>query len=566
MRQFQVFSLKFEVVGAMSSATNFKLQTSNFKLHSLLISLILFWSSCANIVAPTGGPKDEQPPIIVAESPANFSTRFTGNIIAIDLDEYVQLNNPTQEIVISPAIEPEPEFKVKGKRLTIEFKGTLDSATTYTIAFGEALKDANEGNTLSGFKYVFSTGEELDSLSVKGKVIAAQSDKPAEKVLVMLYKETTDSIVFKKKPFYFTKTDSDGRFSLENIRAGEYKIFALKDENFNYLYDLPNEEIAFQESSVVVSDSAKPINLFLFKENRVVPLKMISKDDSKAECVKFVLSGAAKNVALIAKNDSSALGIPEYNATRDSITLWYTHPWKSDTAILVLNAENTDTFALRNTIDTLDTLKNKLSELTILSKRETYHPAAKISVLLSRPVESADFTNVAVEQDSPQVELKYTFIRFADSVQRKIEIDFPRKPGTAYTVSLPAGTFTDYFGIASDSLEWNVVTKQQEDFASLKLTVSGKENTNYILQLLGDNESVAFEKVFSGSAVFQFDDLLPGTYQPLIIYDTNANGNWDTGNYLSGAQPERTYRHPEQISLRANWEIEVELKLAGVLQ
>ncbi|MDZ4844438.1 MAG: Ig-like domain-containing domain [Chitinophagales bacterium] len=520
-------------------------------------------ASCANIVAPTGGPKDEQPPKIVGESSANYSTRFTGNTIAIEFDEYVQLNNPSQEIVISPAIEPEPKFSIKGKRLTIEFKGTLDSATTYTIAFGEALKDANESNTLSGFKYVFSTGEELDSLFVKGKVTIAKSDNPADKVLVMLYKETTDSIVFQKKPFYFTKTDSEGRFSLENIRVGEYKIFALKDENFNYLYDLPNEEIAFAELPIRVDSSNAPIPLFLFKEDRKQPLKVLSKDDSKQECFKMILSGKAESVELFALNNTIPAGITEYNATRDSVTVWYTRPWKAETARLLLNNEIADTFSVRSAITGRDSLKNKLSELTLLSRRETYHPADKIFVLLNRPAQSADFTNIMLEQDSPQIELKYNLIHFTDSVQRKIEIDFIRKPGTAYTVRFPKGTFKDYFGLTNDSLEWNVVTKKQEDFASLKLTVSGNENTNYILQLLGDNESVAIEKIFSGKAVFQFNDLLPGSYQPLLIYDTNKNGKWDAGDYILKAQPEKTYRHPEPINLRANWEMEVELRLAS---
>lgn len=532
------------------------------KVRLLALSCWLL-ASCANIVTPTGGPKDEQPPKITGENPKNFSTRFTGNIIEIEFDEYVQLNNPTQEIVISPAIEPGPEFSVKGKKLLVKIKAVLDSATTYTIAFGEALKDANEGNVLSGLKYVFSTGEQLDSLSVTGRVLFAKDDTPADKTLVMLYKETSDSVVFRKKPHYFAKTNKEGRFSLENIRAGEYKLFALKDENFNYLYDLPNEEIAFMNSTVHVDSAVAPVVLSLFKENRSREITVLSREEQGRECLKLVLSGKAENAELSEINSNISSSITEYNATRDSLCIWFTHPWKTDTARLVVNNEIIDTFKLRGIPGVFDTLQNKLNKLVLITGRAAVHPAGKLSVFLNRPVKGCEFATVRVEQDSPKIDIKYNYIQFTDSIQRKIEIDFPRKEGTTYTVYFPPGACADYFGTTNDSLVWKITTKRQEDYASLKLSVSGEENMRYILRLLGANESVAVEKSFTGSAVFHFDTLLPGTYQPLIIFDENKNKKWDTGDYALHLQPEKTYRHPEQIKLRANWEVEVDLKLAG---
>lgn len=518
-------------------------------------------TSCANIVPPTGGPKDLAPPKIAHESPANFSTRFSGNTVTIEFDEYIRLENPSQEIVISPAIEPAPEFSAKGKKLYIKWKGTLDSATTYTIAFGEALRDANESNVFSGFRYVFSTGDELDSLSFTGNVIAAKDDKPAGKVLVLLYRDLSDSVVIKQRPYYFSKTKDDGSFLLENLKAGTYKIVALRDENYNYLYDLPNEEIAFTDTPLAMHDSTAKVQLYLFKENRKQELAMVSKDDSKSEYIKIALSKPAENADLIALSDTSSVGVPEYNATKDSITFWYSRAWQGDSLILQLNHANTDSFAVRKKPAATDAYKENLSNLSLLTKRETYAPAGALFVSLNRPARSADFSSVVLTLDSPQTNLEYKYIRFADSTKRKIELVFARKPGTAYTVLFPPGAFTDHWGIQNDTAEWNILTKTPEDYGSLKLTVTGTEGKNYILQLLDNNGAVSIEKAFTGNASFQFNDMLPGTYQPLVLFDRNGNGKWDTGNYLQRLQPEETYRHNEQILMRANWEMEVELNI-----
>lgn len=529
-------------------------------LYGILIFFILILNSCANIIAPTGGPKDELPPEITASTPKNFSTRFTGNKIEIDFNEYIQLNNPAREIIVSPAIEPEPEFKVKGRKLLITFNSEPDSFTTYTIAFGEALRDANEGNILSDFKYVFSTGDKLDSLSVAGTVKQAKTGKPSEKILVMLYRDKSDSVVMKKKPAYFTKTNNEGKFVLENIKSDEYKICALKDENFNYIYDLPNEEIGFSDSLIQVDTAVPPVSILLFQEERDQPLKVLSRDDSNPAGLRLFLSGSVSSAVLFAENDSTPAGITEYNPARDSITIWYTRAWKSDTARIVLNKNVVDTFHVR-TSEARDSIKTKTNKILISTNNSSIHPADKLTAFLNRPARVADFSGIQILQDSQIIESKNFIIRFADAVQRKIEIDFPKKAETKYTVIFPPGTFTDYFGVINDSLKLTITTKRQEDYGTLKLHISGKEGVSYILQLQGEKDVVATEIKFTGSADFILERLSPGAYQPLIIWDSNNNGKWDTGIYLSAKQPEKIYRPSEQINLRANWEVEVELIL-----
>lgn len=530
-------------------------------LHGFwLIAFCLFSGACANIVAPSGGPKDTEPPKIVAESPENFSKRFTGNIIKVQFNEYIQLDNPAQEVVISPAMETEPEISVKGRELRIAIKAKLDSATTYTINFGEALKDANEGNALSGFKYVFSTGDELDSLSVRGSVTVAKDDKPAGKVLALLYKEMADSAVLTKKPFYFAKTNSEGKFSLDNIKAGSYRLFALKDENFNYIYDLPNEEIAFLQAPVQADSMIENIELFLFREKKNLPPALVSADDTHTDYLKLIFSAGVKTFSAAEPHNPSPAGITEYNTTRDTVTLWRTHALKSDTLLLHLNAHCCDTLALPHEAGGFDSLKSKLPPLALVASRDNaVAPEGMLKLQLNRPVKTAALERLTVAQDSPLVALTPSLLRFTDSVQRTAEMDFKRTEGTAYTITLPEGMLTDYFGNRNDSLRWKIVTKTAEDYASLKLMVSGREGGHYILQMLDRNGAVAREEIFNGKSVFNFTALSPGMYEIKIIFDENANGTWDSGSLAEHLQPEKTYLHPEKINLRANWEMEVDL-------
>lgn len=208
----------------------------------LTVMLLLLGVSCANQVAPTGGPKDVTPPKVLGSYPLNKSTNFKESKVRILFDEYVVLDNPAQQVVISPPMVPFPSFKIKGKELVIEFEDSLRSNTTYTINITAAVKDLTESNVLPDFQYVFSTGDYLDSFIVTGRVVEAEKGELIEGVLVMLYNVLEDSVVYKEKPYYFGRTNKDGSFLIENIKGGQYKVFAVKDENFNLKYDLPNEK------------------------------------------------------------------------------------------------------------------------------------------------------------------------------------------------------------------------------------------------------------------------------------------------------------------------------------
>jgi len=211
-------------------------------------------AGCAQQGSPSGGPKDETPPAVVSSSPANYSNHFKATKAEIVFDEYLVLDNVNQQLIISPPLEEKPVIKLKGKTLQIEIPGELRENTTYTFNFGNAIKDLHEGNKLQNFEYVFSTGETVDSLSVRGSLTYAFDLKtPKEPMYIMLYGDLRDSIPLIEPPFYIGRSDDKGNFSVNNLRPGVYKVFALKDANNNFLFDLPTEEIAFLDSNLIVS-------------------------------------------------------------------------------------------------------------------------------------------------------------------------------------------------------------------------------------------------------------------------------------------------------------------------
>jgi len=219
-----------------------------------LLAVVLIYGSCAKIGSPTGGPKDETAPEIIATVPENYSKSFTQKRIEIEFNEFIQLKNINRELVISPPLKENPIVRIRKKSIIVDLEEKLRDKMTYTLNFGQAIADYNEGNMLENYEFVFSTGEYIDSLGVSGMILNAFDRKPSEEpVYVMLYEVYYDSVPYKEIPLYICKASKDGTFLINNIRPDTFKVFALKDKNFNYLYDLPDEHVAFMNSTFILT-------------------------------------------------------------------------------------------------------------------------------------------------------------------------------------------------------------------------------------------------------------------------------------------------------------------------
>ena len=228
-------------------------------------------SGCAQIIAPTGGLRDSLPPRLMTTNPKQPATNFTGNKINLYFDEYVQIQELLQNLLVSPTPKLNPYIDFKLRSVTIRLRDTLEPNTTYTIDLGNSIRDINENNILKDFRYVFSTGATIDSLSLSGKVQVAETGMVDSTLIVLLYKNLNDSAVAKLKPKYIARLDGQGNFSFGNLSAGEYKVYALKDGDGSRTYNSKLELFAFNNSSIIVNSATSPVLLYAYAEEKEKP-------------------------------------------------------------------------------------------------------------------------------------------------------------------------------------------------------------------------------------------------------------------------------------------------------
>ena len=219
---------------------------------------------CAQIGAPTGGPKDTLPPRLVLATPKLNSTNFTGNKITLNFNEYVEVKDPLSNVQISPFQKNNPVIDYKLRTVTVKLKDSLLSNTTYVINFGNAIVDNNEGNVLTNFTYVFSTGNYIDSFTLSGKVIMAETGKTDSTLIALLYRNAPDTAVQKRKPDYIARLNGKGEFTFNNLPPGNFKVYALKDGDGSKNYNSKVEQFAFTEP-VIVSANTLPVTLYAYQ-------------------------------------------------------------------------------------------------------------------------------------------------------------------------------------------------------------------------------------------------------------------------------------------------------------
>jgi len=240
----------------------------------LVLSIVEFQSlisGCAQIIAPTGGPRDTIPPVLVSTNPKQPATNFTGSHIYLYFDEYVQIQDLQQNLLVSPTPIKNPYVDYKLKSVTIRLRDTLEPNTTYTIDLGNSIRDINENNIVRNFRYVFSTGATIDSLTFSGKVQEAEAGKVDSTMIVLLYKNLDDTAVVKLKPKYIARLDSLGRFTFQNLAAGEYKAYALKDIDGSRTWNSKLEIFGFANTSVMVNSNTTPVTLYAYAEEKEKP-------------------------------------------------------------------------------------------------------------------------------------------------------------------------------------------------------------------------------------------------------------------------------------------------------
>lgn len=525
---------------------------------------VLMWmlvAACAQVREITGGDKDETPPQLVAADPPNLSTGFKGQRIVLQFDERIQLDRVRDRLLVSPPLSKPPTVRITGaKNVTIDLEGPLAENTTYTFGIGEVVKDLSEGNPAAGLSYVISTGDFLDSMEVSGRVVNAFSGAPEKEALVTLYAADDTSTIRTGRPSYATRSDAQGRFTLRYLRTGRYSLHALRDKNANYRYDLPNEEVAFLDSMLILDPSDTVLHdhtLRLFAA--VSPVQAVRESKvTRDGALRVVFARPAQEIAVrdVARIGGVLTWQQEWSAERDTVLLW-----PSDTTAL-----SDGRFELRMDTAILDTVRYRRVERMpfALGMRATVREGsaeALVELHAERPVSSLDTALIRVERDS--LPIAYTIGR--DSLNARLlhlRTDLP--PGGSATLIMLPKAIQDIYGGHNDSLRLGLGRAAEQSTGTLRIRLDERveRTSTVIVQLLdAQGRTVRESKLPVGERAVAWERLSPGNHTIRMIFDLNDNGRWDTGDLDKGLQPEPVVAHGETINVRAAWDLAIDLRI-----
>lgn len=571
----------YNKINVISTSANWHISTFVY----LLICTLIY--SCAQVVAPGGGIKDITPPKVVKYAPDSASLNFRSKSIVVLFDEFIQLKDLNNQLIISPPLENTPDIKVKNKTLTIDFdkEEILKPNTTYSISFGNALQDIHENNPIDNFKYIFSTGSFIDSVIVKGKIENAFDHKTDKGVLVMLYTDFSDSVIYKKKPDYFAKTKEDGTFQINNIRSGKYKLLVLKDANSNYKYDSESETVGFVDTLIDVAEK-KNILIDVFQEPSKKLFLKKNNYNSYGK-ISFIFNKTADSVRIeplnLSFNDKDVF--LDYSKNKDTLNYWFRRDDKDSIILQVKNGNtiiDTVDFTIIKKEDALKSRRNPLRLVVVNSPagNQNVDLNAEFKIVFNNPLDPVLFSSIInkeitlLEDSIPIKDYKnlfYTLEPFNTiSINNKIigkdgstkVVPVVFKENTNYHLFIPPGTFTDIFGLTNDTIKIDFKTREEKFYGTLKLNLNIPVTVgNCIVQLLDEKESIVKESNINKSETLFYEYLYPKKYKLKIIYDNNANYKWDTGNLLQKLQPEKVIYNAEPVNTRPNWDLELEWKI-----
>jgi uncharacterized protein (DUF2141 family) len=532
-----------------------------FIVFSIVFCLLFAFSGCAKRGTITGGIKDTIEPKIMGSSPENYNTNFTGKNIKIVFNELIKVKDINKQLIISPPMIAAPIIVPQGsasKFISISIKDTLQENTTYSFNFGQSITDNNEGNPYSQFKYVFSTGSYIDSLTVVGKIKDAYEQKPDNFVSVMLYDAQTfkDSTVYNETPLYVTNTlDSMKVFALENLKQGSYYIVAMKDKNNNNKFDPKTDKIGFLKEPIPMP-SEMAYQLELFKE----------VESSKAEkpiqqsTNKFFMAytGNTKNLKVSAKVGTKDIDVKLAKfpvVGKDSVQLFLPKIESDSIEFSVKNDSYSKTFVSKyKELKETDTLAISPKQRGSLSFRENF------TLTSTTPILKFDTTKIKLlNKDSINV----AFTTKYNDFEQELEFDFKKEESEKYILELLPGAITDFYGKENDTLTERFLTRTFADFGNLRVNLKNVNRFPLILELLDAKGKVLAKQISTKETTLNFDLIDPLLYTIRVIYDDNGNGEWNTGNFLAKKQAEQIIYFSKEIDVRANWDVEQEFDLGG---
>ena len=529
--------------------------------HLFLIFLVLSFSQCAKKGRPDGGPIDEDAPIFVTANPPYETINFDKKEINIYFNEYIKLKDLTKQLIISPPLNPEnpPLISPQGtpsKFINIKILDTLKENSTYIFDFGNSVQDNNESNTLERFKYIFSTGNYIDSLSLSGNVKNAFISKSVEDIKLLLYRldsSYTDSAVYNRKPDYVTSSLDSSNYQFTNLRRGNYLLVALDDVRSDYIFNPETDKIGFLNDTITLPrDSIINHTISIFKEELPYIFRR-GKEIRKGQLI-FGYKGKPKNLTVetlsAVPDNFKTIIFPEKG--KDTLNLWHSLIEKDSLIFKISDNIISDTVTVKLRKKELDSLK--VNEITggILNLKDT------LFFLTNNPVVSIDTSRINFKQSDS---INFPYEAFISKKENKIGFLFEKKYKKSYKINLYPNALTDIFNTTNDTISSLFRTRGTEDYGEISVTIQNPKKIPVIIQLTDINDATIVQETCSENKNISFDLLIPQKYKIRIIYDSNQNGIWDTGSYLEKKQPEHVEYFPETQEVRANWLLPIVLTI-----
>lgn len=462
----------------------------------LLLAEVLVHTSCANIIPPSGGPRDSLPPVLIKAEPVDSATNFKAKTITLTFNEYVQLDNTIQtNLIVSPNPDQMPYVTSRLQEVTIRLKDTLKPNTTYAIDFGNTLKDVNEGNPYKNFTYVFSTGKELADGSLQGKVQLAQTGKTDSTLIVILHRNLNDSAIKKIRPYYYTRIDSGGNFNFRFLENGTYNVFVLPND-YTKRYDDSTKMFAFLNEPVSINESnSSPLMLYAYNEY---------------------------------SPDKNAGNLPPQQNTSS------------------------------NKKKPADTTKS-IKFFTNL-ERGQQDLMSDLVISFQNALRSFDSSKISFTDTNYKAVTNYRIT--ADSSFKNFSLHYPWKEDEYFKLIVHKDAFTDSAGkmlAKNDTL--NIHTNSESDYGSIRLRFLSNLDLskNPVLQFIQSDKIV--DSVALTGTEFYRRLYKPGDYDLRVLYDTDKNMTWTPGNFEMKKQPEIVIRIPRKLTIKQNWDNEVNINL-----
>ena len=548
---------------------------------------IIIISSCAKISPLEGGYKDTLSPVLIYSNPKNHSINFKEKVFSFEFDEIIDASELSQKLIISPYLNSRPELKFKKNSLLLTFDSSFKENTTYILNFADGVKDITEGNPAKNTKLVFSTGNKIDSSFVSGFVLDPLKNKFIDGALVVLYNKKDSLGLFNKKPLYFSFSNKDGSFLIENIKPGEYKMYSFIDENESFVAEAKNEAFGYVPNSLKLDSFVSNINISLFKEN---PQKL--KLDRKRErglIYELTYSKYIKKVNVYTK------GFINYSLNDNNLLRFYKDSLKKDSTFVVIEAFDS---LQEKTIDSLfvsfgkeSKRVSKLSHQLKTSNRNDLDDTLLLNFSFSKPINNKLFSfsfyvdtifytgpyysksiwNKNKTKNKTKVYLNQNAIGlFVDSLRNKAIADsLVYEKDSIYTLFknyyknlkkdrvffvVPRGSVVSIEKDTLNKIEKNFLFRGKDFYGSVSGSISGLGN-NIIIQLISEDLNRTYKNKELNN-IFYFNKVEPGKYYIKIIKDNNKNNKWDYGSILKDVGSEEIVYYKEKIEVRSNWTIE----------